>query len=402
MSRRSIRPLTAPERAAVAEFVKLRVAHPKLDLVDQQTHLMIDHPSDSAAVLVQGPTGVGKSTLAERIARSVAESQREELMNDPQLYPPLLIRAPAPAGAQFSWHDFLHRGLVELGEPAVELKGSNARRRNPATRAASFRTIDGIRMAFEDAVRARRPKAIIVDEAQHLTHVGTGARLAHQLDFIKSLSDASESVFVLVGTYDLSTMRNLSGQLGRRCLDVHFSRYHWENLSERSQFASVVDQFAAGLPVDAGMLQTELPYLYERSAGCVGILKPWLVRALVVSLREGRPITLEDLRLKSLSARTLDVIADEIKAGEAQMADDQETIVGLREKLGLVAPAMPPGLVAPPVVRTAAPDVARTVIPVGPKPRTPASAAEATIPTRRQRPRVGRRGPHRDPVGSAS
>jgi energy-coupling factor transporter ATP-binding protein EcfA2 len=402
MSRKPIRQLTPAERATVADFVKLRVAHPKLDLVDQQTNLMIDHPSDSAAVLVQGPTGVGKSTLAERIARSIAETQREALANDPQLYPPLLIRAPAPAGSQFNWHDFLHRALVELGEPAVEEKGSDARKRNPARRAATFRTIDGIRMAFEDAVRARRPKAIIVDEAQHLTHVGKGARLSHQLDFIKSLSDASESVFVLVGTYELSTMRNLSGQLGRRCLDVHFSRYHWDIPTERSQFASVVDQFATGLPVDAAMLQTELAFLYERSAGCVGILKPWLVRALIGALRQNRAITFDDLEAKSLSAKALDVIADEIIDGEAQMDDDQDTVRGLREKLGLITPPMPDLAPALSLRRTAPPKQATAITAPEGSRQARTSAADATIPTRRQPARVGRRGPHRDTVGSAS
>jgi hypothetical protein len=390
MARTKIRVLTAPERAVVTTFRNLKLAHPKLNIVDQETRLMIDQPGDSAAILVQGPTGVGKSTLADAIGRSLADDQLAELAADSQLYPPLVIRAPAPSGSQFSWHDFLHRALVELGEPAVDRKGGLRRDPKSVTKAANFRTIDGIRLAFEDAVGARKPKAIIVDEAQHLTNVGSGVRLSHQLDFIKSLSDATESVFVLIGTYDLTDMRNQSGQLGRRCLDVHFARYHWTMSEEQEQFAAVVSSFAASLPVDPEVLLGRLPYIYERTAGCVGILKPWLVRSLVAAMRAEREMTIADLEGTALPAKTLDVIVDEIALGEAAIEDDADTVSGLRRKLGLtpLAEAAPD-----------APVVPLTATPIADARQSPAGA---TIPTRRQTQRVGRRGAHRDKVGSPS
>lgn len=391
MPRQPIRILTSSERAAVRTFRDLKLAHPKLTQADQETRLLIDQPGDSVAILVQGPTGVGKSTLADSIGKALANEQRDELAEDPQLYPPLIIPAPAPAGSQFSWHDFLHRALVELGEPAVDRKRALVRDPRSPIRPANFRSIDGIRLAFEDAVGERKPKAIFIDEAQHLTNVGRGARLSHQLDFIKSLADATESVFVLVGTYDLTDMRNLSGQLGRRCLDVHFSRYHWTDAVEQAQFAAVVSSFAANLPVDASILLERLDYLYERSVGCVGILKPWLVRALVEAMRAERQITIADLERKALPAKSLQKIAEEIHLGEAAMAEDPHTVSELRESLGL-----------PTATKAAASQVTTTPTPAVAVEAMTNSPARSTIPTRKQPVRPGRRGPHRDPVGARS
>jgi hypothetical protein len=40
--------------------------------------------------------------------------------------------------------------------------------------------------------------------------------LQNQMDMLKSLADSTHSRLVLVGTYELLTFRNLSGQLSRR------------------------------------------------------------------------------------------------------------------------------------------------------------------------------------------
>src|SRR5207253_2450185 len=64
--------------------------------------------------------------------------------------------------------------------------------------------------AVEQALRHRRPAAVLIDEAQHLAKVPSGRRLADQLDVIKSIASHTGTVHVLFGTYDLLAFRNLT------------------------------------------------------------------------------------------------------------------------------------------------------------------------------------------------
>ena len=57
--------------------------------------------------------------------------------------------------------------------------------------------------AVERALAFRRPAAVLIDEAQHLAKMGSGRRLADQLDVIKSLANRTKTVQVLFGTYEL-------------------------------------------------------------------------------------------------------------------------------------------------------------------------------------------------------
>src|SRR5260370_21785032 len=86
-------------------------------------------------------------------------------------------------------------------------------------------TKDALRQSFETTAKRRRPLAIFIDEAQHLGIVNTARQLKIQLECIKSLADATGAVIVLIGTYELLPLRNLSAQLIGRSLDIHFPRY---------------------------------------------------------------------------------------------------------------------------------------------------------------------------------
>ena len=84
----------------------------------------------------------------------------------------------------------------------------------PTSRAVSTE----YRYAVEQAVRYRRPVAVMIDEAQHLGKIPSGRRLLDQLDVIKSIANQTKTAHVLFGTYDLLAFRNLNGQLARRSL----------------------------------------------------------------------------------------------------------------------------------------------------------------------------------------
>ena len=135
-------------------------------------------------------------------------------------------------------------------------------------------TKDALRRSFETAAKRRRPIAIFIDEAQHLAKVASGRRLLDQLDVIKSIANRTNTVHVLFGTYDLLAFRNLNGQLSRRSVDVHFPRYRAEVAEERKTFINIVHSFQKVLPLsEAPDMVKVWDFLYERSLGCVGILK---------------------------------------------------------------------------------------------------------------------------------
>ncbi len=53
----------------------------------------------------------------------------------------------------------------------------------------------------------------------------------------------------LLGTYELLTFRNLSGQLSRRSVDIHFPRYQVDNPDDIQAFKSVLLTFQRQMPL---------------------------------------------------------------------------------------------------------------------------------------------------------
>jgi len=193
------------------------------------------------------------------------------------------------------------------------------------------------RHAAEGALCFRRPVAVMLDEAQHLARVGPGRRLSDQLDVVKSIANYTKTVHVLLGTYGLLAFRNLSAQLSRRSFDIHFPRYRAEDPEDRRAFLTVLRSFEQQLPVsEPPQLVKEWEYLYERSIGCVGVLKEWLVRALTAALRRGDPaLTLRDLQTQALNVSQCDKMLAEALEGEVRLGESSEERARLRTRLGL-------------------------------------------------------------------
>lgn len=136
-----------------------------------------------------------------------------------------------------------------------------------------------LRHAVEQALKYRRPVVVCVDEAQHLARMASGRKLQDQLDCIKSLANLTGVPIVLCGHYELLVFRNLSAQLSRRSIDIHFRRYRADEKSELRIFKNVIWSFGRHLPLsEEPDLVEQWDYLYERSLGCVGVLKVWLLK----------------------------------------------------------------------------------------------------------------------------
>ena len=63
----------------------------------------------------------------------------------------------------------------------------------------------------------------------------------------------------------------------RRGLDLHFPRYLFQHEQDRQDFQAT----------DIPALMQHWFYFYERSIGCIGVLKDWLIRAVAAAIRDG-------------------------------------------------------------------------------------------------------------------
>src|SRR5262249_27476676 len=97
--------------------------------------------------------------------------------------------------------------LVDIN---VEQTWETKTRSKSKGRVAQFNDSPELRQAMEEALIRRGVRAVVIDEAQHLMQVASGAKLLDQLDWIKSMTNMTGVVHVLVGTYDLLNFRNLS------------------------------------------------------------------------------------------------------------------------------------------------------------------------------------------------
>jgi hypothetical protein len=330
--------LNAPWPDRLKHFQDFTVAHPRL--VDAKERLLaaIRECAPNSVILVLGPTGVGKTTMRARVEQLLTAESLAELQTDPARLPVVSVEAVAPPSGNFNWRDHFRRMLYEMNEPLIDQK----RKMEGCDVGVHF--MPGIKAhgeeyhhAVEQALRYRRPRAVLVDEAQHLAKMASGRRLLDQLDVIKSIANRTGTVHVLLGTYDLLAFRNLSGQLSRRSVDVHFCRYRAANAEDRGTFLNVLGSFERQMPLcEPPELVANWEFLYERSIGCVGVLKEWLVRALVAALSRGASkLTLRDLAAQALTISQCEKMLAEVTEGEARLTESDGARSRFRLALGL-------------------------------------------------------------------
>jgi hypothetical protein len=334
--------LDAPNEIRLKYFIDLTVGHPRL--LEAYSDLMsaIHQPFPNTLILAWGPTGVGKTTLWRKIQKQIIEDLLPQLEQDRSRIPVVGIDLASPDYGIFNWKDFYKRFLLAINEPLVEHKakvdiptmnseGKLHIKIGPRSGAAD------LRLVAEQALLYRRPAAILIDEAQHLAKIASGRRLQDQLDSLKSLSNQTDTIIVLLGTYELLVFRNLSAQLSRRSIDIHFQRYSLDSQDDITAFQSVLMTFQHHLPLhEEPNLLAHWEYFYERSIGCVGVLKEWLTRALVEALENGdRRLTQSHYSKYVLSISQCEKMLSDAKEGETILTESDQSRRRLRARLGL-------------------------------------------------------------------
>jgi hypothetical protein len=336
-------------KEARLQAFKRTIAHPHLQAADKALREAIQEPGGASIVNVYGPARVGKSTMKDHVMRMIILEMLSLLEQDRERYPLLGIMPRPPLSGSFNWKDFFQIGLVAFDEPLIDCKialdteDDDEQRGIARLSESRFKrkppegTKDALRQSFETAVKRRRPVAVIIDEAQHLGKVSNAQQLQNQLDCIKSLADSTGTIFVLIGTYELLPLRNLSAQLIGRSLDIHFPRYR-STEKELSQFKNVLRTFQDALPfVEAtDLLLKHWEFCYERSIGCVGNLRLMLVRAVRAALwADAKTLHWNDLKTHAFSEAESYEMMREAYEGEKELASKPQQHADLLKMLGL-------------------------------------------------------------------
>ncbi|MBI5461096.1 MAG: AAA family ATPase [Gammaproteobacteria bacterium] len=362
---------------AVDEFAKRVINHEALSRAYRKARSALSSSGGPRVVMIAGPTGVGKTTLAQALRRHAMERYAKEIIADPSCVPVIYGNAIPPNGASFSWKDFYIRLLERHGDVLTNRKLLVPRQSEifpelPAPSPLERSVTDALRRAVENCMRLRKTRVLIIDEAHHLLMVNDPRRLEFQFEALKSLTIETDAVIVLLGTYRLLEIRDQSGQLVRRSEIIHFPRYDIRVQQDIEAFASVLETFQSQLPLKrTPNFLADAEYFYLKTGGCVGILKDWLTRCLEQALIEGRKtIDREFAERYSLSNKSLKTIIEEAMNGEEKLSD-----VGVEKVEKLLKEGVP-----------TEDDVA-----------TPSSTRKTGNKGRR----VGERLPVRDPVGGA-
>ena len=240
-------------------------------------HDALRQPTAPSLIVLYGPTGVGKTTLRLRLEQQLITEALPELEKDAARVPVLAVEAIAPESGQFNWKDYYARALVALDEPLLDRKITVNAADNPdAVRPVIRRSASApaLRWVLEQCLRQRHVGVCLIDEAQHLKRLASGRRLLDQMDTLKSLAALTGTMHVLIGTYELLGLTNLSAQLSRRSIEIHFGRYRADLDKDRLAFKSVLLTFQRHLPLsEEPDLVGSWERLYEGSLGCVASSK---------------------------------------------------------------------------------------------------------------------------------
>lgn len=297
----------APEEKKVW-FKETTIIHRRLEQTDRSVMGAIREHGGFAYALVYGPSGAGKTTMIHQVSQRLNGSSSSyhvrnaasPMRGSVPSVPVLVLETRPPDGATFNRTDYYRNALVKLGEPFYEHRRlidihaeyAGERRTQARGKAAHFNESSELRNAMEEAMLRHGVQAVILDEAQNLMTIGNGASgssLLDQLEWIKSMTNVTDIVHILVGTYDLLSFTRLNGQASRRGLPIHFPRYQLQREEDCTEFQAVLLALLKKVPlhVDAEALVVKhWLYFYERCIGCVGVLKDWLLRAVSATLDE--------------------------------------------------------------------------------------------------------------------
>lgn len=324
-------------------FRNCTVVHPHLKKAYEEFRDAVNNPGGASIIFLFGPTGVGKTTLLRQIMKVMLSEKTARLERDPNYLPVATAEARAPESGSFDWKAYYQSVLTSLTELPTsnyliphrsKLRKSKSYQRNVGSSNSHLSTL---REQVIVNIQHRELVVFLTDEAQRFSKLASSSRQQVQMDALQSMASMTNTLHGLFGTYELLEFRNLSGQLSRRSIDIHFPRYQADCDSDLVEFQRVLKSFGEKMTLEqTPELEIHWEFFYERSIGCVGILKDWLTQAYRKALHE-EASTLSEHHWQPYApsiAQCLQIAAEAIE-GEKAFEFESPEVSLLRQKLGL-------------------------------------------------------------------
>ena len=340
--RRSDRPPLSQQQK-LDLFRNCTVVHPHLKKAYEQFRDAVSNPGGASLIFLFGPTGVGKTTLLRQITKVMIEEHCSRMLQNSDYLPVATAEARAPESGSFDWKAYYQSVLVSLTELPVRAYGIPKRsqlkksRRSQKNIGSNTSHLSTLREQVIVNIRHRSLIVFLTDEAQRFSKMASGNRQQAQMDAMQSMASMTNILHGLFGTYELLEFRNLSGQLSRRSIDIHFPRYQADCSEDLVEFQRVLKSFGEKMTLDSPPeLEIHWEYFYERSIGCVGILKDWLTQAYRKALNENASSLMEQhwQPYAPSVSKCLQMAAEAIEGEKAFQFESGELAL-LRQKLGL-------------------------------------------------------------------
>lgn len=284
---------------------QLDIAHPHYEHAERQLFTQLSMGAPGSVVLLVGPTRVGKSRLVKAVSEQLV---MQPPTNDEQ--PIISVEAATTINGRFSMKHLTLRALQELRHPLFGEHGRVIRQSESETQ---------LRLQLEQAIRYRKTRYLIVDEAHHLLRISRTRLAAEILDSLKCLANATGVVLVLVGGYELFTVGLSSAHLNGRMRVIEFGRYRPTGTDDR-HFLGILKGLDACLPWKKGQsLVIHWEYVKAGTLGCLGLLLNWINAALCEMTARGEHALSREHFVETRFEEQIVVIANEIAAGEAAM-----------------------------------------------------------------------------------
>lgn len=302
---------------AMEAFKNVRVRHPMLQTLLGDLQMHVDTPGTENVLVLTGAAGAGKTAASKALVRSLLHEYRDESESDPGDVPVIWVEARQNGDVKQGFKSLFKAMLKQLHEHDAESGPTITRADghlwlNPQGR----QTADGLRSLLESALKHRRTKACVIDEASHLL---TLARSASVMDTLKSLANTTDCKVVLVGSFDLLDLIIESGQVSRRTSILALERYK-DTPSDREAFRYVVQRLQEAWPCEVVPPFTAVSDdLREVTFGLVGLLKTVLTSALALQLRNKGVWDSSFLQKAAKAGMLRDSIRREMEQGEAKL-----------------------------------------------------------------------------------